>query len=214
MKKAEKLKEIADQIRRFTASPLYKYRITNNYHPVPGEGNPNAFVMFIGEAPGEREAKTGKPFCGAAGKVLDELFFSVGLKREDVFITSLLKDRPPGNRDPLPTEIRAYAPFLDEQINIIKPKVIVPLGRFATNYIMQKFLHLAKVAPIGKIHGKVFKAETHYGFIFILPMYHPAVVLYRNQMKKLLLYDFKILSKLIKHLKQASTGSPVNRLKN
>ena len=114
---------------------------------VPGEGNPHAEIMFIGEAPGFTEDQTGKPFCGAAGNFLTQLITSIGLKREEVYITNIVKSRPPGNRDPLPEEILACKPWLDQQLEIIKPKVIVTLGR----YSMARFF---PGATISRIHGQ------------------------------------------------------------
>ena len=197
-KRTEELRKIRDEVWNLKESLLYEYRKRNNYYPVIGEGNHYAKMMFIGEAPGENEAKTGRPFCGAAGKILDELLESIGLKRQEVYITNIVKDRPPGNRDPLPEEIEIYAPFLDRQINIIKPKVIATLGRFAMDYIMRKFLLFSELDSISRIHGKVFKAQAPYGEIFIIPFYHPAVALYRAPMKKVLFEDFKVLGKLKK----------------
>src|SRR5687768_17220991 len=111
--KSGELKRIKDEVLALSTSPLFEYRKSNGYFPVIGEGDHDAKIMFIGEAPGENEAKTGKPFCGRAGKVLDDLLNSVGIDREDVYVTNIVKDRPPKNRDPLPEEIELYAPFLD-----------------------------------------------------------------------------------------------------
>jgi DNA polymerase len=114
--KQSALKEIENELRTFVASPLFEERIKNELHPVPGEGDPSAKIMCIGEASGKKEAETGKPFVGSAGKILDELLSTICISREEIFITSIVKDRPPKNRDPLPEEILAYAPFLDRQI--------------------------------------------------------------------------------------------------
>src|SRR4051812_29063692 len=118
------LKEIEDEVMNLKSSPLYSERIKNKVFPVIGEGDNFAKIMFIGEAPGKNEAATGRPFCGAAGRILDELLASVNISRKDVYITSIVKDRPPFNRDPLPEEIESYGPFLDRQIEIIQPKFI------------------------------------------------------------------------------------------
>ena len=120
------LKEIRDEIMNLSVSPLYEYRTTNNYFPVIGEGDHYAKIMFIGEAPGEQEAKKGRPFIGASGRMLDELLKSIGLARESVYITNIVKDRPPDNRDPRKDEIKLYTPFLERQIQIIQPKVFEP----------------------------------------------------------------------------------------
>lgn len=136
---SEELKKIKDEILDLKESPLYAYRVENKYFPVIGEGNHSAEIMFIGEAPGENEAKTGRPFCGRAGKVLDALLQEISIERKDVYVTNIVKDRPPGNRDPLPEEISIYAPFLNRQIEIIKPKVVATLGRFSMVYIMNRY---------------------------------------------------------------------------
>src|SRR3990167_5229882 len=157
------LKKIKEDVLNLTVSPLYAYRVENNYFPVIGEGNHTAKIMFIGEAPGQNEAKTGRPFCGRAGKVLDELLQSIGIDRKEVYVTNIVKDRPPMNRDPLPNEIEFYASFLDRQIEIIKPEVIATLGRFSMAYIMNNFGWESELKSISAIHGKVFSAETSYG---------------------------------------------------
>jgi uracil-DNA glycosylase len=139
MNKTEQMKMIRDEVFALEKSPLYAYRTKNKYFPVIGEGDHNAKIMFIGEAPGKNEAKTGRPFCGAAGAVLDQLLAHIGIPRRSIYITNIIKDRPPENRDPLQSEIEIYGPFLDRQINIIEPRVIVALGRYAMTYIMKKF---------------------------------------------------------------------------
>src|SRR3990167_376545 len=116
----ELMRKIKDEVVALKKSPLYKFRIESKNLPVIGEGSHYSKIMFIGEAPGRNEAKTGRPFCGAAGKILDKLLEHANISRNDVYITNIVKDRPPYNRDPLPDEIEAYAPFLDRQINIIK----------------------------------------------------------------------------------------------
>src|SRR3989338_7826739 len=134
-----RMREITEAVIHLKNSPLYAERIKNKVFPVIGEGSHHAKIMFVGEAPGRNEAATGRPFCGAAGKLLDEFLASVDIPRPDVYITNIVKDRPPFNRDPLPEEITAYGPFLDRQIEIIQPEVIATLGRFSMDYIMRKF---------------------------------------------------------------------------
>lgn len=187
------LKQIRDEVLNLKESPLYEYRTTNGYFPVIGQGDHNASIMFIGEAPGENEAKTAKPFCGASGRVLDQMIESVGLKREDVYITNIVKDRPPGNRDPKPDEIALYSPFLDRQIDIIQPKVIATLGRFSMKFILEKFHCPEAETPISKLHGKVVDTKASYGNIVIIPLYHPAVALYNPSVRKTLEEDFQVL---------------------
>jgi uracil-DNA glycosylase len=189
MDKAKELKKIEEEVTALVKSPLYQYRIENNNVPVIGVGSPEARIMFVGEAPGAKEAKTGLAFVGAAGKVLDKLLASVGLLREDIYITSIVKDRPPENRDPTPDEIVIYAPFLDRQIEIIKPEVVVALGRFAMVYIMNRYGLAEEIAPIGALHGKLLQAE---GFKF-LPLYHPAAAIYNRKLLATLEEDFEVL---------------------
>lgn len=191
--KIELLRQIKNEVVNLKESPLYKERIQNKVFPVIGEGNYEAKIIFIGEAPGKNEAATGRPFCGAAGNVLTELIESIGLRREDVYITNIVKDRPTNNRDPLPEEIKIYAPFLDRQIKIIQPKIIATLGRYSMTYIMQKFGLFNELKSISQIHGKVFNAKAYYGDIKIIPLYHPAVALYQNSLKQQMFEDFKII---------------------
>jgi DNA polymerase len=189
----EKLKQIKEEIVGLKESPLYQYRADNHYFPVIGEGNHRAEIMFIGEAPGMNEALKGKPFCGASGRILTELIESIGLKREDVYITNIVKDRPPENRDPLPEEIDLYSPYLDRQIEIIQPKTIATLGRFSMAYIMKKFGLENELKSISQIHGKIFTGNGSYGIIRIIPLYHPAVALYHGVDKEVLVKDIKNL---------------------
>lgn len=194
----EKMKQIRDEIFHLKESPLYQYRIDNKFFPVVGEGSHVAHIMFVGEAPGKNEAETARPFCGKSGKVLDEMLESINLNRSDVYITNIVKDRPPENRDPSEDEINLYAPFLDRQIEIIKPQVIATLGRFSMKYIMEKFGLKDKLGQISVIHGKEFPASSSYGPVNIVPLYHPAVALYDGGNKQTLVDDFKILAKYIK----------------
>jgi uracil-DNA glycosylase family 4 len=158
--KKEKMKKIEGEVMELKASPLFEYRVTNGYFPVIGEGNHDAKIVFVGEAPGKNEAKTGRPFCGAAGKVLDSLLAHVGIPRDSIYITNIIKDRPPENRDPSRTEIEVYGPFLDRQLEIIQPRVVVALGRYAMGYIMNKFGLELELEPIGKAHGKAYKTSA------------------------------------------------------
>jgi DNA polymerase len=194
--RTEQLKGIRDEIWKLKESPLYKFRIKNKYYPVVGEGNHSAEIMFVGEAPGKNEAETGKPFCGTAGKILDKLLKVADLKRKDVYITNVVKDRPPENRDPETKEIELYSPFLIRQINIIKPKIIVSLGRFSMDFLMRYFNLEEKIKPISLIHGKVFEAQASYGKIKIIPIFHPAFVIYNPNKLPLLKKDFKTLKRL------------------
>lgn len=176
------LDEIAAEIRVCTRCELHRTR-TNS---VPGEGPADARIMVIGEAPGWNEDQQGRPFVGAAGKFLEELLGAAGLKRSDVFITNVVKSRPPGNRDPLPDEIVACAPFLQRQIDTIDPDVIVTLGRFS----------MAKWFPgerISRIHGQ----PKQDGKRLIVPMYHPAAALHQQALKATILEDFGKLPRIL-----------------
>ena len=192
-KRTQKLKQIRDEVWNLTSSPLYKYRKKNNYCPVIGEGSHFAKIVFIGEAPGRNEAQTGRPFCGAAGKILDELLESINIKRQDVYITNILKDRPPENRDPTIKEIKIYSPFLTRQLEIIKPKIIATLGRFSMEFIMKLYKLDHKLQKISLLHGQIFEAKTSWGKTKIIPLYHPAVALYNSNQLTVLKNDFQAL---------------------
>ncbi len=203
----EKLKKIKKEIMNCKKCSLGKLRRKNSYHPVIGEGNHRAAIMFVGEAPGSQEAKTGRPFCGRAGNILTELLDSVGIKRKEVYITNILKDRPPDNRNPKSEEIEACVPYLEKQIEAIRPEVLCCLGNFATQFVFKKYGLENKLQGISKIHGKIFdvsvKKEKQDSLFNkkikkvkrILAFYHPAVATYNPNMKKVLKEDFKILKK-------------------
>ena len=156
-------------------------------NPVLGEGNPQAEIVFIGEAPGQKEDELGRPFVGAAGKFLDELLLSIGLKREDVYISNVVKYRPPGNRDPTPEEKEVCMPWLKMEIALIKPKIIVPLGRHALGHFFTKL-------SITNAHGKPQKLTDD---ITVFPIYHPAAALHNGGLRQTLLDDFKALKNFL-----------------
>ena len=156
---------------------------------VPGEGNYNAEIVFIGEAPGANEDDQGRPFIGRAGQLLDSLITEIGHKRSDVWIGNIIKHRPPKNRDPLPDELEACQPYLTTQLNILKPKLIVTLGRFSMNYFLPD-------AKIGKAHGQVYES----GVYNIYPVYHPAAALRNSAMKNTLIMDFLKIPSVLKEL--------------
>ncbi len=162
---------------------------------IVGEGSLNAKIMFIGEAPGFNEDKQGKPFVGRAGKVLDGLLKEAGLKREEIYITNILKCRPPENRNPSEEEIKSCTPYLNEQIEIINPKIICCLGNFAANFVMKKFNLSNQFQGISSIHGKVFNISTLTGKIKVIPFFHPAVVTYNPNKLNILKKDFEVLKK-------------------
>lgn len=195
--KTDKMRQIRDEIINLKESPLYKYRTENKYYPVIGEGDHDANIVFIGEAPGKNEALTARPFCGASGKLLDVMLQSINLNRKDVYITNTVKDRPPDNRDPTPAEIKLYTPFLVRQLEIIQPKVIATLGRFSMAFILGLFKAKEKDQTIGQLHGKVIHVIAPFGEVDVVALYHPAAALYNGSMKASLMEDFKILKQFI-----------------
>jgi uracil-DNA glycosylase len=195
-RKEAALKQVRDDLVRASESPLYPFRIENRYFPVVGEGNPDASIIFIGESPGKTEATTGKVFVGPSGDVLDEMLAAIGLKRADVYLTNVLLDHP-GKRDPSPEEISFYAPFVDRLIDIIQPAVIATLGRFAMEYMFKRLNLPEQRGKISVQHGKLVKAQLPYGEIHVVPLYHPASVLYTPGQKDLLRQDFEKLKLFI-----------------
>jgi len=188
--------ETATEIRACRKCNLWKQR----RNAVPGEGSLDALVMLIGEAPGYYEDVKGQPFVGAAGKLLDKLLLDIGLCRKEVFIGNVLKCRPPENRDPLSNEIKTCTPYLDQQIKIIKPKIIVTLGRHSTSYIFSKVG--LKTEGITKLRGKVHQIKL-FGFqTSLIPMYHPAAALYNVGYKDELERDFQLLKSELQKLTQ------------
>lgn len=178
----EALGKLREEIAACTRCELYR----SAEHAVPGEGNADARIMLIGEAPGWHEDQQGKPFVGNSGKFLTELLASAGIEREDVFITNVVKHRPPGNRDPLPDEIMACSVWLEKQIEAIDPDVIVTLGRFS----MAKYFPGEKIT---KIHGQAKEVGGRY----IVPMFHPAAALHNGSLKPEIEADFQKLPRLL-----------------
>jgi DNA polymerase len=189
-KKALALRALREELVKSTNSPLYQVRMANGYIPVLGDGNPDANLIFVGEAPGKAEAELGRPFVGPSGDILAEMLREINLRREDVYVTNLILDRPPEKRDPLPAEIAFYAPFLDRILDIIQPAVICTLGRFAMQYILKKLDLPEKSMSITQNHGKLLKTQLPYGEIHVVPLFHPAVVLYSATQKETLRQDF------------------------
>ncbi len=173
--------------------------LRDGHNLVFGKGNPAAKIMFIGEAPGEKEDKEGVPFVGSAGKLLDKLLNSIGLSLEDVYIANILKYRPPGNRDPDHGEIVAHTPYLIEQIRIIKPTVIVTLGNFATRFVIAGFDadRMNQVNGITVLHGKVRTVKLDDETFLVMPTYHPAAALYNPNLHAELEEDFGHLKKIL-----------------
>ena len=186
----EEAEKLLEEVRKevFNCKKCELWKTKRNY--VFGEGSPKAQVMFIGEAPGYYEDVQGRPFVGAAGKLLTNLIESfLNVKRSDVYIANVLKCRPPENRDPLPNEVKACTPYLDRQIEIIKPRIIITLGRHSTRYILSKIG--IKVSGITTVRGKLFECNLFDLKVKILPTYHPAAALYNPKLKKTLELDFK-----------------------
>lgn len=162
---------------------------------VMGDGDIDADIVLIGEAPGKKEDEQGVPFVGAAGKFLDEMIESVGMTRADVFITNIVKYRPPNNRDPLPEEKADFWPYLVRQLDVIKPKVVVTLGRHSMEYFLPK-------QKIGQIHGQAKQISFGDNKIVVVPLYHPAAALYNGSKRNILIEDFKKLLKIIEVIKK------------
>ena len=188
---ANNLKDLAEQINVCTRCRLAEGRT----HAVPGEGPANAAILFIGEAPGFYEDQQGRPFVGAAGNFLNELLQSIGMQRSDVFIANVIKCRPPQNRDPQPDEIEVCSLWLDKQIELINPRIIVTISRFA----MARWFPKEKISAI---HGKA----RRFGDLLVVPMYHPAAALHQGSLRKTIEDDFKKLPDYIKNASNLPAG--------
>ena len=187
------LAELCEEIRACQKCILAQGR-TN---AVPGEGPDSAHIMFIGEGPGFHEDRQGRPFVGAAGQYLDELLEKIGLLREDVYIANVVKCRPPGNRDPQPEEISACRPYLDKQIELIRPHLVVTLGRFS----MQRYF---PGASISRIHGQAKRV----GSVIYYPMFHPAAALHQPRWRSLVEEDMLRIPELLAKLEQLEEEQP------
>jgi len=186
------LETLAAEIARCTRCLLHRGRTK----AVPGEGPQHAEVLFIGEAPGFHEDQQGRPFVGAAGQFLEELLADIGLTRTQVFIANVIKCRPPGNRDPLPEEIEACKPYLDRQIELIQPKVVVTLGRFSMTRAFPN-------ARISHIHGQPRKI----GGVIYYPMYHPAAALHQPSLRRDVEEDMRRIPELLKQAAHMAESS-------
>ncbi len=158
-----------------------------------GEGNPDSEIVFIGEAPGKNEDLQGKPFVGAAGKFLNEMLEMIGMKRSDIYITNIVKYRPPNNRDPLPEEKSAFLPYLQDQLDTIQPVLTVTLGRHSLNCFLPDL-------QIGRVHGQ---PKRYQGRVF-LPLFHPAAALYNGGMRQTLIDDFALIPVILKKIKSSN----------
>jgi uracil-DNA glycosylase len=186
---AAMLEVIGAEVLACVLCPLHRGRTL----AVPGEGNPLSDVLLVGEGPGAREDATGRPFVGPAGQLLGELLHSIGWERSDVFITNVVKCRPPGNRDPEPAEIAACAPYLDRQERALDPAVVVTLGRHS----LARYLPGAR---IGAVHGQLRRAGDGR---WVFPMYHPAAALHQASLRETLFRDIRALPAALRDARRA-----------
>lgn len=199
MNKQELLEQIEKNVLK-----CKKCRLCENVlNAVPGEGNINAKLVFVGEAPGAQEDATGRPFVGRAGKLLDKLLVDIGMNREDVWIGNIIKHRPPNNRDPLPDELSACSPYLTMQLKAISPLLIVTLGRFSMNYFYA-------AGKISRDHGNLLTV----GDYNIFPIYHPAAALRNRNFAKALVQDFRRIPEILVNLEERNTPKVTEHLKN
>lgn len=199
MDKQAELDQIASDIVNSDITPKLRKSATQL---VPGSGNSDADIVFIGEAPGQKEDEQGEPFVGAAGKFLNEMLASIGVNREDVFITNIVKYRPPNNRDPLPEEKSAFLPYLMRQLKVINPKLVVTLGRHSMEYFLpNKRISEVHAQPMRiKVKGLSLGSEGE-DRITILPLYHPAAALYNGSQRQILMDDFALIPTILDKLK-------------
>lgn len=198
MAKQDELDKIAAQIIESDVTPALAKEATQL---VFGDGDPDSQIVFIGEAPGKNEDLQGKPFVGAAGKFLNQMLETVNLKREDVYITNIVKYRPPNNRDPLPDEKKAFLPYLQSQLEVIQPKIVVTLGRHSMNCFLPGL-------QISQIHGQPKRVKLALKSdkddileVIILPLFHPAAALYNPGQRQTLIDDFAVIPALLKKIK-------------
>ncbi|MEB3764986.1 MAG: uracil-DNA glycosylase [Desulfurococcales archaeon] len=192
--KREEYQRLVNKIVNCTKCPLHKFR----KNPVPGEGSLDSDIMFVGEAPGRKEDEQGRPFVGMAGKLLSALLSKIGLRRDEVYITNIVKCRPPGNRDPRPEEIQVCLPYLLEQIRIIRPRIIVTLGRHSGRTLFETAR--LKWAPLSRIHGKPYTGVVGDVNVTLYPTYHPAAALYNPNLREVLEQDFRKLAELLEEI--------------
>ncbi|MDB5161930.1 MAG: Phage polymerase-related protein [Candidatus Saccharibacteria bacterium] len=190
MSKQTQLDQLAADIREKNICPDLAAQATNL---VMGDGNLDSDIVFIGEAPGKNEDLQGLPFVGAAGKFLNEMLAAAGMERKDVYITNIVKYRPPNNRDPLPDEKAAFWPYLLKQLQIINPKVVITLGRHSMEYFLPDM-------KIGQIHGAPKRIQFGDHKIVIMPLFHPAAALYNGSLRQTLIDDFLKVPEVIKQI--------------
>lgn len=182
----DKRAQIEELAKNITNNKICEELASTAKNLVMGDGNLDAEIVFIGEAPGKNEDEQGLPFVGAAGKFLDEMLLQAGLARKDVYITNIVKYRPPNNRDPLPEEKEAFWPYLLKQLQIIKPKIVVTLGRHSMEYFLPGM-------KISAVHGEPKRIKFGEDNLVIMPLFHPAAALYNGGMRQTLIDDFKKL---------------------
>ena len=189
--KKEKLEKVVEEVRSCTRCRLCEGR----KNPVVGGGSLDSPLVLVGEAPGRREDELGKPFVGSAGKMLDQVLEKVGIERGEIFITNVVKCRPPGNRRPRAQEVDACSRHMAAILGIVAPKVIAPMGNSSTGYFMKRFG--LRRSSIGDVHGRPFPVEAEWGSVVLFPLYHPAAVLYNRSLEAELLVDFQRLKELV-----------------
>ena len=191
MDKSTNLQNIADEIVAQDVCPELRAQATQLVY---GEGDVDANIVFVGEAPGKKEDEQGRPFVGAAGKFLNEMLGNIGIKRDDVYITNIVKYRPPDNRDPRPEEKQAFWPFLVRQLNVIQPKLVVTLGRHSMGYFLPNI-------KISEVHGELAQIKIGDRIQAVLPLFHPAAAMYNGGLRQTLLNDFAKIPEIIKRIK-------------
>jgi len=191
MSKLDDLQKIADEIISNDICPELRAQATQL---VFGEGDVDTNIMFVGEAPGKKEDEQGRPFVGAAGKFLNEMLGNIGIKRDDVYITNIVKYRPPDNRDPRPEEKQAFWPFLVRQLNVIQPKLVVTLGRHSMGYFLPNI-------KISEVHGELAQIKIGDRIQAVLPLFHPAAAMYNGGLRQTLISDFAKIPEIIKRIK-------------
>jgi uracil-DNA glycosylase family 4 len=206
--KATKLDEIKQEIIRHQVCPEL---MAGAQQLVYGDGNIDSDVVLIGEAPGKKEDETGVPFVGAAGKFLDEMLASIGWSRQDIYITNIVKYRPPNNRDPLPAEKKAFLPYLQRQLEVLQPKLVVALGRHAAGCFLPDLV-------ISRDHGQAKRISLRFNGmvdykIVLLPLYHPAAALYNGSMRQTLISDFAQIPELIRQITTKDMNLLINHKK-
>lgn len=196
----QQLHALFEEIESDVHAPLYHERLGNGYRAVLGEGKPGARIMFIGEAPGAREAVFGRPFIGAAGHLLHDLLKMQRIERRQVYLTNLVKDRAPEGRNPTHAEIAHYAQYLEREIAILQPLLIVPMGKLTMEHILHRFHVPHEHARIVEMHGQVLSGTADYGKVKIVPLLHPSAALYDSSCLRTLAQDIRVVYRVASEL--------------